>query len=34
MKNIQHLCSRKNSQTWGPKAWEKVRLYPLLPLSP
>ncbi|KAL1755172.1 class II chitin synthase, partial [Schizophyllum commune] len=24
MKNIQHLCSRKNSQTWGPKAWEKV----------
>ncbi|KIY44391.1 glycosyltransferase family 2 protein [Fistulina hepatica ATCC 64428] len=24
MKNIQYLCTRKNSQTWGPKAWTKV----------
>jgi chitin synthase len=24
MRNIAHLCSRKNSQTWGPNAWEKV----------
>jgi chitin synthase len=25
MRNIAHLCSRKNSQTWGPNAWEKVQ---------
>ncbi|KAL0577036.1 hypothetical protein V5O48_004970, partial [Marasmius crinis-equi] len=24
MKNIQHLCTRKNSQTWGADAWKKV----------
>ncbi|KAJ1664341.1 hypothetical protein IW140_004152 [Coemansia sp. RSA 1813] len=24
MKNIAHLCSRNNSRTWGPNAWEKV----------
>ncbi|KAF8070711.1 chitin synthase, partial [Lyophyllum atratum] len=24
MQNIAHLCTRKNSQTWGPNAWEKV----------
>ncbi|KAF8629158.1 hypothetical protein AX17_005743 [Amanita inopinata Kibby_2008] len=24
MRNIAHLCSRKNSQTWGLNAWEKV----------
>jgi chitin synthase len=24
MRNIAHLCSRKNSQTWGPDAWKKV----------
>lgn len=23
--NIAHLCSRKNSQTWGNEAWKKVR---------
>ena len=26
MRNISHLCTRKNSQTWGPNAWEKVRI--------
>lgn len=25
--NIAHLCSRKNSQTWGNEAWKKVRLW-------
>ncbi|KAK2467893.1 hypothetical protein APHAL10511_000188 [Amanita phalloides] len=24
MRNISHLCTRKNSQTWGPNSWEKV----------
>ncbi|KZT10722.1 glycosyltransferase family 2 protein [Laetiporus sulphureus 93-53] len=24
MQNISHLCSRKNSRTWGPDAWKKV----------
>ncbi|KAJ1999655.1 hypothetical protein H4R26_004974, partial [Coemansia thaxteri] len=24
MKNIAHLCSRKNSRIWGPDAWKKV----------
>ncbi|KAJ7680268.1 glycosyltransferase family 2 protein [Mycena polygramma] len=24
MMNISHLCTRKNSQTWGPDAWKKV----------
>ncbi|EIM82816.1 uncharacterized protein STEHIDRAFT_63761 [Stereum hirsutum FP-91666 SS1] len=24
MQNIAHLCSRKNSQTWGNEAWKKV----------
>ncbi|KDQ21855.1 glycosyltransferase family 2 protein [Botryobasidium botryosum FD-172 SS1] len=24
MKNIQHLCSRKASQTWGPDSWKKI----------
>ncbi|KAF9263413.1 glycosyltransferase family 2 protein [Marasmius fiardii PR-910] len=24
MKNIQHLCTRKNSQTWGADAWKKI----------
>ena len=24
MKNISHLCSRKNSRTWGKEAWKKV----------
>ncbi|KAJ2789646.1 Chitin synthase, class 1, partial [Coemansia helicoidea] len=24
MKNIAHLCTRTNSRTWGPNAWEKV----------
>ncbi|KAF9527275.1 glycosyltransferase family 2 protein [Crepidotus variabilis] len=24
MRNISHLCTRKNSRTWGPNAWEKV----------
>ncbi|KAJ4476883.1 chitin synthase-domain-containing protein [Lentinula edodes] len=24
MKNIQHLCTRKSSQTWGADAWKKV----------
>lgn len=27
MRNIAHLCSRKNSQTWGPDAWKKVNLF-------
>ena len=26
MKNIAHLCSRKNSRTWGKDAWKKVPL--------
>ena len=26
MRNIAHLCSRKNSQTWGPDAWKKACL--------
>ena len=29
MRNIAHLCSRKSSQTWGPDAWKKVRLFTL-----
>ncbi|TDL25938.1 hypothetical protein BD410DRAFT_764173 [Rickenella mellea] len=24
MRNISHLCTRKNSQTWGQDAWKKV----------
>ncbi|KAI0030789.1 glycosyltransferase family 2 protein [Vararia minispora EC-137] len=24
MRNISHLCTRKNSQTWGADAWQKV----------
>lgn len=24
MKNIQHLCTRNNSRTWGGEAWKKV----------
>jgi chitin synthase len=24
MRNIAHLCTRTNSQTWGPDAWKKV----------
>ncbi|KAF8650440.1 hypothetical protein AX16_005243 [Volvariella volvacea WC 439] len=24
MRNIAFLCTRRNSQTWGPNAWEKV----------
>ncbi|PCH43373.1 glycosyltransferase family 2 protein [Wolfiporia cocos MD-104 SS10] len=24
MQNISHLCTRKNSRTWGPDAWKKV----------
>ena len=24
MRNISHLCTRKNSRTWGPDAWKKV----------
>lgn len=24
MRNIAHLCSRKNSRTWGQDAWKKV----------
>jgi chitin synthase len=24
MRNIAHLCERKNSQTWGTDAWKKV----------
>ena len=24
MRNIAHLCTRKNSQTWGQDAWKKV----------
>jgi len=24
MKNIAHLCHRKNSRTWGANAWQKV----------
>lgn len=24
MKNIAHLCGRKNSRTWGPNGWQKV----------
>lgn len=24
LKNIAHLCSRKNSKTWGPEGWKKV----------
>lgn len=27
MKNISHLCSRKNSSTWGIDAWTKVRSF-------
>jgi chitin synthase len=27
MRNIAHLCTRKNSQTWGPDAWEKVAIF-------
>lgn len=27
MKNIQHLCTRKNSQTWGTDAWKKVLIH-------
>ena len=26
MRNIAHLCTRKNSHTWGVEAWKKVRL--------
>jgi chitin synthase len=26
MRNIAHLCSRKNSHTWGVEAWKKVCL--------
>jgi chitin synthase len=25
MKNISHLTGRKNSSTWGPGSWKKVR---------
>jgi chitin synthase len=25
MQNISHLCTRKNSRTWGPDSWKKVR---------
>lgn len=25
MRNIAHLCSRKNSRTWGEDAWKKVK---------
>jgi chitin synthase len=24
MQNISHLCTRKNSRTWGPDSWKKV----------
>ncbi|GJE97749.1 glycosyltransferase family 2 protein [Phanerochaete sordida] len=24
MRNISHLCTRKNSRTWGPDSWKKV----------
>ena len=24
MKNIEHMCSRSNSQTWGKDAWKKI----------
>ncbi|EIN11658.1 glycosyltransferase family 2 protein [Punctularia strigosozonata HHB-11173 SS5] len=24
MQNISHLCTRKNSRTWGPESWKKV----------
>jgi hypothetical protein len=34
MKNIEHLCSRKNSQTWGPDAWKKVCFYPYPSIPP
>src|SRR6266478_1473481 len=27
MRNIAHLCTRKNSHTWGVEAWKKVRLF-------
>ncbi|KII92534.1 glycosyltransferase family 2 protein [Plicaturopsis crispa FD-325 SS-3] len=27
MRNIAHLCERKNSQTWGPEAWKKARTF-------
>lgn len=28
MRNIAHLCTRKNSQTWGQEAWKKVTYFP------
>jgi len=35
MRNIAHLCTRKNSHTWGVEAWKKVsirlRQLPCLP---
>lgn len=30
MRNISHLCTRKNSRTWGPEAWKKVGKFTLL----
>lgn len=24
MKNIAHLCGRKNSRVWGPNGWKKI----------
>ena len=33
MRNIAHLCSRKNSRTWGEDAWKKVSIIPTWPCS-
>lgn len=33
MRNISHLCTRKNSQTWGQDAWKKVRLSSTIRIS-
>jgi chitin synthase len=30
MQNISHLCTRKNSRTWGPDSWKKVSCLPSL----
>jgi chitin synthase len=24
MKNIAHMCGRKNSRVWGPNGWKKI----------
>jgi chitin synthase len=33
MQNISHLCSRKNSRTWGPDSWKKVSEHDPCPIT-